>query len=127
MQDAIAQPRDLRRFMLAHTKFPETERSNRPEEKNTAQITVTAPFPSALVVIRDNCLSRQGGGWQQNHVTMATLAKVVMSLSKSVMSPKQFLWFLLPPAPNIGRRQPQTRGCAALFPFFSPRVAATCP
>ena len=55
------------------------------------------------------CLGR--GGWQQNHITM-------MPLTKLGMSSEGILRFLLPPAPNKGRRQPQTRGCALFLSFL---------
>ena len=65
---------------------------------------------TGAVVMRDNCLSRQGG-WQQNHA-------IVMALAKDVMSAEYFcVWFSLPPAPNTGRRQPQT-GATPPFLYF---------
>ena len=83
--------------------------------------TLIVPPKPRLVVIRDNCLSRQEGGevggGQQSRITMMPLAELLMPSEGC-------LWFSLPQAPNTGRRQPQT-GTAPLSFFLFQRFYNT--
>ena len=70
------------------------------------------------------CLCR-GEGWQQNHSAMLPVAELVISPEYFSGGSRCSLWFLLPPAPSTGCRQPQTGTVPPFFVFVLRVVGAS--